>query len=98
VDDRLFQWSGFFALIAAMLNIDLGVVHRRPYMVRLREALIISAFWICLLNIGMWLWMGTDVALEFTAAYIMEQSLGVDYLFVFILIFTTFPSRRCATI
>ncbi|OPY28552.1 MAG: Integral membrane protein TerC family protein [Methanomassiliicoccales archaeon PtaU1.Bin030] len=93
MDVQFWLWGGFFALIAAMLFIDLGLVHRKSHVVRMREALIMSSFWIALaavFNIGIWLWMGSDLALEFTAAYIMEKTLSVDNLFVFILVFTYF--------
>ena len=86
-------WIGFFAFIIAMLALDLGVLHRRSHVIKTKEAVLMSLFWIGLalvFNLGVWLFMGSEKALEFTAAYTMEKALSVDNLFVFILVFSYF--------
>ena len=98
MSEQVWLWGGFFVLIVAMLVLDLGVLHRKSHVIIMREALLMSAFWIGLamvFNIAIWLWMGSEKALEFTAAFIMEKSLSVDNLFVFVLVFGYFcvPSQ-----
>jgi tellurite resistance protein TerC len=86
-------WIGFFVFIIAMLALDLGVLHRRSHVIKTKEAVLMSLFWIGLalvFNLGVWLFMGSEKALEFTAAYTMEKALSVDNLFVFILVFSYF--------
>ena len=86
-------WVGFFALVLAMLAVDLGVSRRRGGVMSLRTAAIWSAVWIgmaLLFNAGIYLWQGTEPALEFFTAYLIEKALSVDNLFVFVLIFTMF--------
>lgn len=86
-------WSGFILFILAMLALDLGVFHRKNHEVKVREALIWSAVWIALaliFNLGVWHYMGHESAMKFLAGYLLEKSLSVDNLFVFLLIFTYF--------
>jgi tellurite resistance protein TerC len=86
-------WVGFNLFVLAMLALDLGVFHRKSHEVKLKEALIWSAVWIALalcLNIGIYFLMGKVKALEFLTGYLIEKSLSVDNIFVFILIFSYF--------
>ena len=86
-------WAGFFALVLAMLAIDLGVSRRRTGAMPLRVAAIWTAIWIgtaLLFNLGIYLWRGAEPALEFFTAYLIEKALSVDNLFVFVLIFSMF--------
>lgn len=79
--------------VLAMLALDLGVFHRKAHTVRVKEALIWSTVWIALaliFNAGIWHYMGSEPALKFLAGYLLEKSLSVDNLFVFLLIFTYF--------
>lgn len=86
-------WVGFLIFIFIMLALDLGVFHRKAHTIKLREALLWSAFWITLgltFNVLVYFWRGPEVGLEFLTGYILEKSLSVDNLFVFLLVFTYF--------
>lgn len=86
-------WIGFVGFVLAMLAVDLGIFHRNPHEVRIREAAIWSAVWFALamlFNLGIYAWFGPERALEFTAGYLIEKALAVDNIFVFVLIFTAF--------
>jgi tellurite resistance protein TerC len=76
-----------------MLILDLGVFHRNTHTVKYREALIWSAVWIALAAIFavvIYIWHGRTPSLEFVTGYVIELSLSVDNLFVFLLIFRYF--------
>lgn len=88
-----FVWIGFLVFVMLMLILDLGVFHRNSHEVKVKEALIWSGVWISLallFNYGLYLYMGKEKALEFLAGYLIEKSLSVDNLFVFIMLFTYF--------
>lgn len=76
-----------------MLAIDLGIFDRKAHAVKIREALVWSAVWIALallFNVGVYLWRGPEQALEFFTGYLIEKSLSVDNISVFLLIFSYF--------
>ena len=76
-----------------MLVLDLGVFHRRAHRVKFREALAWSVMWIALaaaFAVLLYFWRGHVVTLEFITGYVIELSLSVDNLFVFLLIFRYF--------
>lgn len=76
-----------------MLAIDLGVFHRKAHEVRVREALVWTGVWVALaliFNVGVYLWFGSERALEFLTGYIIEKALSVDNLFVFLVVFSYF--------
>lgn len=86
-------WLTFTALVVALLVIDLGVLNRRGHVLTIKEASRWSAGLIALaLLFGGWLWWreGPTPALEYLTGYLIELSLSVDNLFVFILIFQFF--------
>src|SRR5262245_6374421 len=94
-------WTGFCAFILIMLAIDLGVFNRKPHEITYRNAAIWSAVWIGLALIFALLLFGplgwelfgaarNQKALEFLTGYLIELSLSVDNLFVFLLIFSYF--------
>jgi tellurite resistance protein TerC len=86
-------WIVFGILIPVMLALDLGVFHRKAHAVKVKEALIWSAVWISLallFTLGVYLLVGHEKALNFLTGYLVEESLSVDNLFVFLLIFTYF--------
>lgn len=92
-NENIFSWIIFGTIVFAMLVIDLGVAHRKTHEVKVREALIWSAIWIVLsliFNIGVYYTRGADDALKFLTGYLLEKSLSVDNLFVFLLIFKYF--------
>jgi tellurite resistance protein TerC len=76
-----------------MLAVDLGIFHRTTHAVSVKEATIWSAVWILLallFNAGIYLYAGSDLALQFFTGYLIEKSLSVDNIFVFVLLFTRF--------
>lgn len=76
-----------------MLGLDLFVFHRKAHEVKVKEALWTSLFWIVLaliFNVIIYYWKGEQSAMEFLTGYLIEKSLSVDNLFVFILIFNYF--------
>ncbi len=91
--EQIYWWIGFHIFIFMMLALDLGVFHRKSHTVTVREALTWSAVWIALallFNAGVFYTRGYDSALEFLAGYLLEESLSVDNLFVFLLLFSYF--------
>ncbi|MFA5141062.1 MAG: TerC family protein [Elusimicrobiota bacterium] len=89
----MIPWLIFAVVLGTMLYIDLGVVNKDAHVISIRESLIWSAVWISvalLFNLGVYFWLGREKALEFLAGYLIEKSLSVDNLFVFLLIFTFF--------
>ena len=86
-------WILFNFFVAAMLVLDLGVFHRRSHTVKFREALVWSVVWIALaavFAVVIFFWHGRTPSLEFVTGYVIELSLSVDNLFVFLLIFRYF--------
>lgn len=86
-------WLGFVAFVLIMLSLDLFVFHKKDTVVKVKEALLWSAFWIGLafiFNVGIYILVDKTKALEFLTGYLIEESLSVDNLFVFILIFGFF--------
>lgn len=88
----------FNLFVLGMLALDLGVFHRKSHEVRVKEALIWSAVWISLagvFNVLIYFWKGKQTALEFLTGYVIEKSLSVDNIFVFLMIFSYFsvPAR-----
>src|SRR5882724_13521661 len=76
-----------------MLVLDLGVLNRRSHRIGFREALIWSGVWITLaacFAVAVFFWQGRTSALEFVTGYVIELSLSVDNLFVFLVIFRFF--------
>ena len=93
------MWLSFTALVLALLVLDLGVLNRRSHVLTLKEALSWSGGVVVLaLGFGLFiLWReGTQHALEYYTGYLIELSLSVDNLFVFLLIFTYFCVRADA--
>jgi tellurite resistance protein TerC len=90
--DHPAAWAGFAALVLVMLALDLGVFHRKAHVVRFREAVLWVCFWVSLAALfAVWIAVnqGSEPALAFVTGYLIEQSLSVDNLFVFLLIFQT---------
>src|SRR4029453_14016243 len=89
----LLAWILFSVFVAGALAVDLLVFHRRSHQVKMREALLGSFFWISLaflFNLGIYLYRGHQPALEFLTGCVIELSLSVDNLFVFLLLFRYF--------
>jgi tellurite resistance protein TerC len=86
-------WIGFNLFVLGMLALDLGVFNRKEHAVSLREAAAWSAVWIGLalaFNAILYLWQGQEVALEFLTGYLIEKSLSMDNIFLFVVLFSTF--------
>ena len=94
-------WASFCAVIATLLLLDLVVFNRKAHRVTIRQALLGSAFFVgCAVVVGLWTWwyfaaefgaqMGRTAALTYFTGYVVEQSLSVDNLFVFALLFRYF--------
>ncbi len=89
----IYFWVGFTSFVMIMLILDLGVFHRKSHRVPVKEAIIWSAVWISLAMVFMAIIYadeGKTKALEFLTGYVIEYSLSVDNIFVFILIFSFF--------
>jgi tellurite resistance protein TerC len=89
----IWLWVGFHGFILAMLALDLGVFHREAHTVSLKEALAWTMVWITLamiFNAGVYFFSGPEPALQFFTGYLLEESLSVDNIFVFVLLFTYF--------
>jgi len=86
-------WSGFIAFVLLMLALDLGVFNKRDHVVGFREALLSSGVWISLamlFNAGIFWRFGEERGLEFLTGYLIEKSLSIDNIFVFIVILAAF--------
>ena len=99
--DSWWLYAGFAGLVLGLLAVDLGVFHRRAHVVSFRESVIWSIVWVTVglaVCVGLGSYAGgrfgsetgREVALEFLAGYIVEKSLAVDNVFVFVLVFRYF--------
>ncbi|GFO68258.1 membrane protein [Geomonas limicola] len=91
------MWLVFALVIGVMFLADLWLFSRNSHEIRFREALLWTLVWVGLalaFNGGIWYVLGHDKALEFLAGYLIEESLSVDNLFVFIMIFAFFKVSR----
>jgi len=91
----IYFWIGFHLFVFIMLALDLGVFHKHTHKVPVKEAIIWSFVWITLaLLFDLFIYLDKDFgptkALEFLTGYVIEYSLSVDNIFVFILIFSYF--------
>ncbi len=89
----IWLWVGFNLFVLAMLVLDLGIFHRKAHAVSIREASIWSAVWVALallFNAGIYFFSGPEHALQFLTGYLIEKSLSVDNIFVFVLLFSYF--------
>jgi tellurite resistance protein TerC len=103
MDDIVWVWIGFNLFVLAMLALDLGVFHRSAHVVSIKEAAIWSVIWIGMalaFNAVLYLfwdriapgsqYTNSEAGLAFLTGYLIEKSLSVDNIFVFVLIFTYF--------
>ena len=97
MEHTIWIWIGFNLFVLSMLALDLGVFHRKTHAISVPEAIGWSVFWITLALVfcaGLWAFEGPTPALEFLTGFLIEKSLSVDNLFVFLLIFTYFNVPR----
>ena len=93
VPANIWFWGGFIAFVLAMLALDLGVFHRRPHVVGMKEAGIWTAIWVALaltFAAGLYFVVNRHAALTFLTGYVIEESLSADNIFVMVLIFEYF--------
>lgn len=93
MSDQLIPWILFNLFVLVMLAIDLGVFHRKSHAISIKEAFAWSVVWIVLaliFNAGIYFRLGPQPAMEFFTGYLIEKSLSVDNIFVFLLIFSYF--------
>jgi len=93
--ERLILWIAFNVFVLGVLALDLGIFHRQAHTVSIKEASIWSVIWITLamiFNLGIYFAWGEEKAFEFLTGYVVEKSLSVDNLFVFLMIFEYFAT------
>ncbi len=86
-------WAGFILVMSVMMAFDLGILQKKAHVMSVREAAKMVAIWWLLaaaFAFAVYVVYGHDKAFQFVSAYILEQSLSVDNLFVFILVFSFF--------
>jgi tellurite resistance protein TerC len=89
----LSRWIFFNIFVLIAVALDLGLFHRRPHKIGLREAGIWSGAWIALsilFGVGVFWFLGRQPALEFFTGYLIEKALSIDNLFLFLVIFRAF--------
>ncbi len=90
---NIWFWVIFNVFVLAMLALDLGVFHRTDHAVGMKEASIWTVVWISLaliFNAGIYFFAGPEPALQFLTGYLIEKSLSVDNIFVFVMLFSYF--------
>lgn len=93
MNESTMLWGGFNLFILIMLVLDLSVFHRKAHAVTVKEALIWTGIWVTLafcFNVFIYYYFGNEKAFEFFTGYVIEKSLSVDNIFVFIMIFSYF--------
>ena len=91
--NEIYFWIAFNVFILLMLALDLGIFQKKDHEITFKESLKWIALWVTLamlFNVLVYFWKGIDKSLEFTTGYLIEMSLSVDNLFVFIIIFSYF--------
>jgi len=92
-DKQLLLWIGFNLFVLLMLALDLGIFNRKAHVISFKEAMTWSAVWISLsllFCLGIYLTSGSEPSLEFLTGYLIEKSLSVDNIFIFLMIFSYF--------
>ena len=91
--DNPWLWIGFNVFVLLMLALDLGVFHRKAHVVTFKESIAWTVVWVflaMLFNLGLAHYAGPDKGMEFLTGYVIEKSLSVDNVFVFVLLFSYF--------
>jgi len=94
--DSTLLWVGFNVFVLLMVALDLGVFNRKAHSISVKEALTWSAVWITLALAfcgGIYYYQGRELALQFLSGYLIEKSLSVDNIFVFLLLFSYFKVK-----
>lgn len=93
LDRQAYFWVAFIAVTGGLLVLDLAVFHRRSRDITMRDALTWSAVWVgsaLSFNLALLPWRGSETALQFLTGYLIEFSLSIDNLFVFMVLFGQF--------
>ena len=93
MEHSLTLWIIFNVFIVAMLIVDLMVFNRKEHEISIKESLIWTGVWIllaCIFGVGLYFYMDPTSSLDFFTGYLIEKSLSVDNIFVFILVFSYF--------
>ncbi len=91
------MWLGFLTIVAGLLALDLGVLHRKQREIGVRESLVLSAGYLTLgLSFGglVWWQLGETAGLQYLTGFVVEKSLALDNVFVIALIFGFFAVPR----
>jgi tellurite resistance protein TerC len=89
----VWPWVLFNVFLVAMLLLDLLVFNRQAHAIKMKESLIWTGIWVALavaFGFGIWIFEGSTHAINFFSGYVVEESLSVDNLFVFLMLFTYF--------
>src|SRR5690606_18208966 len=93
MEHSLTLWIFFNVFIVFMLIIDLAVFNRKAHEITIKESLTWTVVWIVLaviFGVGLYFYMDPKSSLDFFTGYLIEKSLSVDNIFVFILVFSYF--------
>lgn len=91
------MWVAFLTIVVVLLVFDLGVLHRKPHEIGIKESFLLSGFYIALgLAFGVWIWfsLGADLGLAYMTGFVVEKSLAMDNIFVIAMIFAYFGIPR----
>ena len=97
MDKPLWMWAAFFAFVAILLFIDLGVLHRKDREISIKESLLTSGGYILMsLCFGGWVWyeLGAESGSLFLTGYLVEKTLSLDNIFVMSIILSYFAIPR----
>jgi tellurite resistance protein TerC len=94
MSSQVIWWIAFAAIVAVLLFLDMKVFHRKSQAITIKQSLLWTAFWISLallFDLGIYFWHGgSGPAMEYLTCYLIEKSLSVDNLFVFLMVFSFF--------
>jgi tellurite resistance protein TerC len=93
MSSQVLWWIAFAVIVAVLLVLDMKVFHRKSSVITIKQSLLWTAFWIALallFNLGIYIWKGSTPATEYLTCYLIEKSLSVDNLFVFLMVFSFF--------
>ena len=96
MDTSLLVWAITIGAIVLLILVDFFTVTRKPHEVMFREGMLWSIFYIAVaiaFGVIVWNWAGADFGTQYFTAYLVEKSLSVDNLFVFIIILTSVHSN-----
>ena len=93
----LWMWLAFVGVVAVLLALDLGVLHRETREIGVAESLMLSTVYICIgLLFGGWVWwtLGSDAGMNYLTGFAIEKALAMDNVFVIAMIFSFFSVPR----